>query len=255
MDAKIGDWVVTPRTGKAVEIQALWYNALCNMADLADRFGDISRAEKFAGMAARAQTSFAAKFWNHSANCLYDVVSADGVDESIRPNQIFAASLYHQILSAQQARAMVETVQRELLTPLGLRTLPQRDSRYVPRYVGGPGARDAAYHQGTVWPWLMGPFLEAYLKVNEWSVAARQQASQWLLPFADHLAEAGLGQVSEICDAEPPHAPRGCFAQAWSVGEILRVARMLEDAATEASPRPDRKSKATNSEEPIVVSI
>lgn len=229
MDAKLGDWVVTPRQGKAVEIQALWYNALRVMEDLARRFNDSSRETRFTEMANRARESFSAKFWNTDSNCLFDVVDDGGTDASFRPNQIFAVSLPHSMLGQEQSRAVVQAVARELLTPLGLRTLPRNDPRYVPHYIGGPHERDASYHQGTVWPWLVGPFITAYLKIEGFSETSRQQARQWLRPFAGHLRDAGLGQISEICDAEPNHAPRGCFAQAWSVAEILR-ATLLVDA-------------------------
>jgi predicted glycogen debranching enzyme len=242
MDAKVGDWVVTPRQGKAVEIQALWYNALRVMEDLAMRFGNAEQAQRFAAFAGRAKQSFAAQFWNPSAQCLYDVLQDDGnPDASLRPNQIFAVSLPHTMLEAVQEKLIVEAVERELLTPVGLRTLPRNDSRYVPHYQGGVYERDSAYHQGTVWPWLMGPFITAYLKVKGGNDTDRRQCAEWLKPFLAHLSEAGLGQVSEIFDAEPPHAPRGCFAQAWSVAELLRVAMLVQ------GPRGDSDSTSKKS--------
>jgi predicted glycogen debranching enzyme len=224
MDAKVGDHVVTPRVGKPVEIQALWYNALRIMEDLARRFADPSSEALFAGLAAEAQESFNARFWNPTAGCLYDVVENGHADGSLRPNQIFAVSLPYGMLSAEKARSVVQTVQSELLTPMGLRTLSRHDPRYRARYEGGVTERDTAYHLGTVWPWLMGPFITAYLKVNERSEAARQQAESWLGGFAEHVTVAGLGHICEIADAEYPFTPRGCIAQAWSVGEILRAA-------------------------------
>jgi len=230
MDAKVGDWVVTPREGKAVEIQALWYNALRVMEGLAARFGDSAGERRFSELAEHARTSFNDQFWNPLAECLYDVVQNGLRDNSIRPNQILAVSLPHSMLEPERARLVVEAVRKELLTPFGLRTLAPGDARYVPRYEGGVQSRDAAYHQGTVWPWLMGPFLTAYLKVNDFSLAACQQAKEWLSSFLSHLSEAGLRQVSEIFDAEPPHTPRGCFAQAWSVAELLRAAALIEQS-------------------------
>ncbi|MBM3737768.1 MAG: glycogen debranching protein [Acidobacteria bacterium] len=228
MDAKIGDWVVTPRTGKPVEIQALWYNALRIMQDLAGLAGDSSAAVFFEHLAARAHDSFARKFWNEGGNYLYDNIDADGQgDASIRPNQILAVSLPHAILDGGGAAAVVRVVEQRLLTPLGLRSLAPGDPQYRGRYEGGVFERDSAYHQGTVWPWLMGPFLTAYLKVHGGSDAARAQCRKWLEPFEAHLHEAGLGHISEIADADPPHTPRGCVAQAWSVAEILRVVKLL----------------------------
>ena len=166
MDAKFGDWVVTPRRGKPVEIQALWYNALCIMADLASRFGDEAGQKRYRNMATVASYSFNCLFWNENTGCLYDVINGASPDPSIRPNQIFAVSLTHSMLSSERATRVVEKVQEHLLTPYGLRTLAPTDPQYRGRYTGGPRERDGAYHQGTVWPWLMGPFLTAYIKVN-----------------------------------------------------------------------------------------
>jgi predicted glycogen debranching enzyme len=224
MDAKIGDWVVTPRTGKPVEIQALWYNALCIMTDLADKFGDTAAEKTYRDMAQLAKQNFASQFWHDGEKSLYDCVNGDERDGAIRPNQIFAVSLPHRMLSPEQEKQVVEVVQRELLTPVGLRSLSPRDSRYRPRYEGGVYERDSAYHQGTVWPWLMGPFITAYIKVNNSSEAAKRQGAEWLNGFAAHMADAGLGQISEITDADAPYQPRGCVAQAWSVAELLRAA-------------------------------
>jgi len=227
MDAKVGDWVVTPRRGQPVEIQALWYNALCIMEELALRFGDDASGRMYRGMAAFASETFNRLFWNENSRCLYDVVSGKTVDPSIRPNQIFAVSLAHSMLSAERASAVVETVRQQLLTPYGLRSLVASDPQYRGRYTGSPFERDGAYHQGTVWPWLMGPFITAYIAVNDGSDAARRQASKWLAPLCDHLADGGLGQISEIFDGDAPQQPRGCIAQAWSVAEMLRA--LVED--------------------------
>jgi predicted glycogen debranching enzyme len=224
MDAKVGDWVVTPRTGKPVEIQALWYNALRILCDFAHEFGDSGPETLFRDLAARAQQSFVAKFWNAGAGCLYDVINGEDRDASTRPNQIFAVSLHHAMLAPEQERQIVDCAQRELLTPLGLRSLSPRDPNYRPRYEGGVRERDSAYHQGTVWPWLMGPFISAYVKTHGRGPEAKSQAGTWFRAFDQHLRTAGLGQISEIADAEPPYTPRGCIAQAWSVAELLRAA-------------------------------
>jgi predicted glycogen debranching enzyme len=223
MDAKVGDWVVTPRRGKQVEIQALWYNALCIMEDLAQSFGEKAGERRYRAMATVANSSFNRLFWNEKSGCLYDVTNGGQPDPSIRPNQIFAVSLTHCMLSAERARAVVEKVQEHLLTPYGLRSLAASDPQYRGRYCGGPVERDGAYHQGTVWPWLMGPFITAYVKVNGGSDVCRRQAAAWLEPLRTHLADGGLGQIPEIFDGDAPHPPRGCIAQAWSVGEILRA--------------------------------
>ncbi|HLK19678.1 MAG TPA: amylo-alpha-1,6-glucosidase [Bryobacteraceae bacterium] len=228
MDAKVGDWVVTPRMGKPVEIEALWYNALRVMERLATGFADQSQAAHYAGLAERAQSRFQEIFWNEEAGCLCDVVSDSGPDRSIRPNQIFAVSLPHPILDQHLALRVLEVVEWELLTPYGLRTLSPRDPNYRGRCCGDPHSRDGAYHQGTVWPWLLGGFLTAYVKVHGDSTEARRRAGQFLDPMRAHLWQAGLGQISEIFDGDPPHTPAGCIAQAWSVAEILRT--YVEDA-------------------------
>ncbi len=224
MDAKIGDWVVTPRMGQPVEIQALWYNALRVLGELAAKFGDSGPEIFLRHVADEARTSFAAKFWNPEAGCLFDVIHGEEWDASIRPNQILALSLHHRMLPAAQEAQVLKVVQQELLTPLGLRSLSPRDPNYRPRYEGGVYERDSAYHQGTVWPWLMGPFLSAYVRVHDRSQEAREQAEGWLRAFNEHLQTAGLGHISEIADADAPHTPRGCIAQAWSAAELLRAA-------------------------------
>jgi predicted glycogen debranching enzyme len=223
MDAKVGEWVVTPRSGKPVEIQALWYNALCIMEDLASRLGDEAAQKRYRHMATVARWSFNRIFWNEKLGCLYDVVNGGPPDPCIRPNQIFAASLPYSMLPWERARRVVEKVQEHLLTPFGLRTLAPSDRQYRGRYTGDPAERDGAYHQGTVWPWLLGPFITAYVKLNGRSEKAMRQAKTWLSPLESHLAEAGLGHVSEIFEGDAPHRPCGCIAQAWSAAEILRV--------------------------------
>jgi predicted glycogen debranching enzyme len=206
MDAKVGDWVITPRRGKPVEIQALWYNALCIMEDLASRFGSEAAQKRYRHMAAVAQWSFNRLFWNEKLGCLYDVVNGGPPDPSIRPNQIFAVSLPHGMLRQDRARRVVEKVEEHLLTPFGLRTLAPSDPLYRGHYTGGPKERDGAYHQGTVWPWLLGPFITAYIKVNGESEEARHQAQAWLSPLESHLTDAGLGHISEISKGTRPIA-------------------------------------------------
>jgi predicted glycogen debranching enzyme len=220
MDAKIGDHVITPRTGKAVEIQALWYNALCIMTDLAELFGDDEDRARYTAIADLAKISFNALFWNQGDQCFFDVVENGHRDASVRPNQIFAVSLPHTMVDADRAKQVVDKVEAELLTPVGLRSLSPNDEKYVPIYIGSPFDRDSAYHQGTVWAWLIGPFVDAYRRVYPDREA---RVSDILSGFASHLTEVGVGQISEIFDAEPPHTPRGCPAQAWSVAEVLRV--------------------------------
>ena len=225
MDAKVGDWVVTPRVGKPVEIQALWLAALHAAG---------ARSDRWAPLFARGRDSFARRFWNASASCLYDVVDPDGhagaADASFRPNQILAVGgLPLQLLGGERARAVVDGVESRLWTPLGLRSLAPGEPGYVATYRGGPRERDASYHQGTVWPWLLGPFVEAWVRVRGGTPEARQEArARFLSPLEAHLADAGIGHVSEIADAEAPHEPAGCPFQAWSVAEALRlVAQVL----------------------------
>ncbi|MBI3003179.1 MAG: glycogen debranching protein, partial [candidate division NC10 bacterium] len=230
--------------GKPVEIQALWYNALCVMAHLAEVFGDAAGQDRYRKMAARAQQSFTRTFWNEAAGCLYDVVDGEMRDGAIRPNQILAVSLPHTMLPDEQARRVVAVVERNLLTPYGLRSLAPSDPQYRSRYEGDPRSRDSAYHQGPAWAWLMGPFITAYLKVNGRSPAARERAAALLDGFREHLGDAGLGQVSELFDGDAPHRPRGCIAQAWSVAELLRTA--VEDVLAPTGPGP----KATGARRP-----
>jgi predicted glycogen debranching enzyme len=234
MDAKVGDWVVTPRSGKPVEVQALWVHAL----KIAGK-----RDPRWLALAQRARDALEARFWNQERGMLFDVVD-DGhrvgvVDGACRPNQIFAAGgLPFTLLSPERARLVVDAVERELWTPLGLRSLERGHPAYVARYQGGVWERDGAYHQGTVWPWLIGPFVEAWVKTRGGTPEAKLSARErFLVPLEQHLARAGVGHVSEIADAEAPHAPRGCPFQAWSVGELLRLERAVLALETGASVR------------------
>lgn len=223
MDAKSGERVFTPRNGKPVELQALWYNALRSMADFAEVLGYDDDRVRFDSLANLTRFSFNAVFWNADAGCLYDVVENGRRDASVRPNQLFAIALPHPVLERRHWRSVVDRVRSDLLTPFGLRTLSPADPNYVGRYEGPPASRDAAYHQGTVWAWLMGPFIDAFRRAYAEEKDVESESLGLLAAFEDHLKTACLGQISEIFDGDPPHTPRGCPAQAWSVAEILRV--------------------------------
>ena len=228
MDAKYDGVAFTPRCGKPVEVNALWYNALRLMVRFyAERNNE--NAEHYKPMAEQVGESFRHLFWNEENRYLNDCIGPDGsVDSSLRPNQIFAVSLPFSALTSDQQRCVVSTVAAELLTPMGLRTLSPQDKRYKAVYAGPPRQRDEAYHQGTVWAFLMGPFIEAYLKVNEFSKKSRKTAAEFIQPLLQHLtADACLGSISEIFDGEAPHKPRGCIAQAWSVAELIRAHRLI----------------------------
>ena len=220
MDAKVGDWVVTPKIGKPVEINALWYNALETMTALAPAAG--RSGEPFAKMAAMVKRSFG-KFWNSGSGCCFDVIDAPGIgnDASLRPNQIFAVSLPESPLSPEQQRAVVDVCARRLVTSHGLRSLAQEEPGYQGHYGGAPRERDGAYHQGTVWGWLMGPFVLAHLRVY----GDHKAAASFLEPLGKQITSHGLGTLSEIFDGDAPFTPRGCIAQAWTVGEVLRAWR------------------------------
>ena len=222
MDAKVGDWVVTPRIGKPVEINALWYNALRIVAELARRLRKHKVAREYGAAAERVRGSFEKRFWYQEKGYLYDVVDGpDGDDASLRPNQIFALSLPFPLVSpnGEKARSVVDACGRELYTPHGLRTLAPSDSSYVGVYRGGPRERDGAYHQGTAWPWLLGPFATAHHR----AYGDAELARSFLASMETHLLEAGIGSISEIFDGDPPQDARGCYAQAWSIAEVLRA--------------------------------
>ena len=223
MDAKVGDWVVTPRQGKPVEVNALWYNALCVMRDLADRYGESGLSAEYASLARKTATRFAEAFWNPDAGCLYDCLTDTEPDAAIRPNQIFALSLPHRMLDVARERSILDVVERELLTPYGLRSLSPSDAAYRGTYGGDPYSRDGAYHQGTVWAWLMGPFITSWVRIRGEEADVRTSARRMLRPLLRHVEASGLGHISEIFDGDSPHASRGCFAQAWSTAEVLRA--------------------------------
>ena len=235
MDARVGDRVITPRIGKPVEIQALWLNALSAMSRLEPTWRDAFE---------RGRVAFLERFWNENLGRLADVVDVDHVrgtrDDTFRPNQILAVGgLPVALLDGERARRMVDAVEQQLLTPMGLRSLAPGEPGYAPRYEGNSSARDAVYHQGTVWPWLIGPFVEAWVRVRGNTSSARRDArTRFIDPLRAHLQTAGLGHVSEIADAEAPFAPKGCPFQAWSLGELLRLDRVVL-----AEPRPELRAK------------
>ncbi|MBN2210404.1 MAG: glycogen debranching enzyme family protein [Sedimentisphaerales bacterium] len=226
MDAKCGGIVFTPRYGKPVEINALWINGLNIMAETAH---DDAERQRWAEKAQCAEESFNRLFWNPAEKCLFDCIFPDGrPDGAVRPNQIFAVSLPFSPLSLPRQQDVIAAVRKHLWTPFGLRSLSPRDSRYRGRYEGDQFSRDSAYHQGTVWAWLMGPFIEAFLKVNKFSAEARKEAADMLEGLQQHLFDnACLGSISEVFDGDPPHRPGACIAQAWSVAELLRARRLL----------------------------
>jgi len=224
MDAKVGDWVVTPRIGKPVEVQALWLNALA----IGGR-----RSERWADVLARGSAAFAERFWNPARGCLFDVVDcehhAGATDAALRPNQIFAVGgLPQALVNGERAQQVVDLVEQRLWTPLGLRSLAPGEPGYVGHYQGDVRSRDGSYHQGTVWPWLLGAFVDAWVRVRGGTAAVKREARQrFLTPLLAHLDQAGLGHVSEIADGDLPHTPRGCPFQAWSVGEALRLDQVV----------------------------
>jgi predicted glycogen debranching enzyme len=240
MDAKVDGWAVTPRIGKPVEISALWINALRVLAQLNRRLGEPGAAARLEKRAHHAGRAFRERFWYAAGGYLYDVIDVPGTtepDATLRPNQVLALSLPYPVLDDTLARQALSVCERKLVTTFGLRTLSTGHPSYVGRYRGGPRERDGAYHQGTVWPWLLGPFIRAHLRAFADPIRARS----YLEPMAQHLRDGCVGQVSEIFDGDAPHLARGCFAQAWSVAEILRAwqaTRAHEDALTGKTPAP-----------------
>lgn len=222
MDARVGDWVVTPRTGKPVEIQALWYNALCIYQDLSKGLSQTDTTLQTVRLIQLINENFLKKFWNPELNCLYDCLNEEDIPvNEIRPNQVFAISLPYPLLEAQEACQVIDIVKKHLLTPAGLRSLSDQDPNYQPVYGGDQVKRDGAYHQGTVWAWLIGPYIDALIRYKTDSGIA--ESVRIITNFAAHLEEACLGSVSEIFDGDAPHYPKGCVSQAWSVAELLRV--------------------------------
>ena len=227
MDAKVDGWVVTPRRGKAVEINALWYNALRLLEGWKRAAGDSATADSIAQRAEQAAESFNRRFWYEEGGYLYDVIDGDTpADDACRPNQVFAISLDHPVLAPERWGAVLEVVRTRLLTPVGLRSLAPGHPDYKPRYFGDLRTRDAAYHQGTVWGWLIGPYVDAWLRCHP---ADRSGARAVLHGLIEHLDEFGVGTIAEIFDAEDPYTPRGCIAQAWSVAEVLRCWTITAD--------------------------
>lgn len=228
MDAKYNGIAFTPRYGKAVEVNALWYNSLCQLRQFYTK-RDVELAQYYGSMAGKVKHNFCRLFWNVMEGYLNDCIFPDGsVDATCRPNQIFAVSLPFSPLPAPQQKKVVAVVRKRLLTPFGLRTLDVGDSRYKGTYTGPQHQRDEAYHQGTVWPYLIGPFVESYLKVNDFSKESKDRCAEFIRPLIEHLTADGcLGQISEIFDGDSPHKPKGCIAQAWSVGELIRAYRLI----------------------------
>jgi predicted glycogen debranching enzyme len=235
MDAKVDGWVVTPRRGKAVEINALWYNALCNTAKWTESIRGPGTGGHYAKLAARARESFNRRFWNEKRGFLYDVLDGEQGDSDLcRPNQLFAISLENPVLDRARWEAVVEVARERLLTPVGLRSLAPGEPDYKDRYFGDLRTRDAAYHQGTVWGWLIGPYVDAWLKVHP---DDRAGARELLSGLVNHLNGFGIGSVAEVFDASPPYTARGCIAQAWSVAELLRCWALTADGKADPSLR------------------
>jgi predicted glycogen debranching enzyme len=221
MDARVGDWVVTPRQGKAVEVNVLWYNALKIFAYLSVCFNKRTIASKFERRAFRVRREFNKVFWNREQQCLYDYVDGDFRDDAIRPNQILALSLPFPLLSMERSKSVLRITEKRLLTPFGLRTLAPEHPDYNPRYNGDRFSRDGAYHQGTVWAWLIGPFLDALIKIK--GTTGKKQARAIFKNMERHFRDAGIGTISEIFDGNAPYKPKGCIAQAWSISEVFRA--------------------------------
>jgi len=228
MDARIGNWVVTPRMGKPVEIQALWYNALKIFAEFLKFNGQSGDAHLVTFSAEKVKQSFAEKFWYGKGNYLYDNIDENGRQVAeLRPNQLFAISLPFPLIKGEQAAAVIKVVEEKLYTPVGLRSLSIDDAHYIPVYGGDAYHRDSSYHQGTVWSWLLGPYIDAIMTeqsfIDSGGLKGKEKAMAIINQFSYHMNEGCIGSVSEIFDADPPHHPRGCVAQAWGVAEILRV--------------------------------
>lgn len=222
MDAKVSDWVITPRSGKPVEVQALWYNALLILSNFLKSKGDTVAADKYSLDAQKAKESFASKFWYEKGQYLYDVIEANGeADASLRPNQVFAITLPFPLIEGAKAKSIFNIIEEKLFTPVGLRTLAPTDLRYVEKYEGGVTKRDSAYHQGTAWPWLLGAYIDAIMITK--GTKGKSMAKTIFNEVSNHLEEGCIGTLPEIFDGSSPQLPKGCIAQAWTVGELLRV--------------------------------
>jgi predicted glycogen debranching enzyme len=239
MDAQVGDWVVTPRSGRPVELNALWFNALITAGRLASKLGG-ANAREWEDLAQIVRASFNSRFWNPSTNCCYDVIAEDGLDTSVRPNQIFAISLPHPVLSADRHKAVIAKIVEELLTPKGIRTLGRREAGYRGNYAGNIVSRDGAQHQGSVYPWLVGPLATAYLKTYGRSQETTAKVMQWIEPCLDYMDTTGLGQLCELFDGDSPHAARGAMASALGAAEMLRtyVRDVMGVSTLRTKPRP-----------------
>jgi predicted glycogen debranching enzyme len=252
MDAKIGDWVVTPRAGRPVELNALWYNALCIAAELFDRFGRTAQASDLRQLAARTKESFNGAFWNAERGCCFDVVDDHGTDPSVRPNQLLAMTLPFPVLATERHPTLLEKVHRAMLTPMGLRTLAPDDPCYQGRYAGDVVARDRAHHQGSAFPWLLGHWVTAYLRVLGRGVTTRHEAFKFLQPCIEHVRGAGMGHLCELFDGDGPHRPGGAIASAASIGEVLRAyVEEILDHQPAALPTPAKTPQSLASEKAI----
>jgi predicted glycogen debranching enzyme len=228
MDAKVGDWVVTPRQGKPVEINALWYNAIRIIIEIYKLKGDVEKVEEYEEMGNKIKNSFLEKFLNKQGGYLYDCINGSEKSTDIRPNQLFAISLPFELLDLDTSKSILKIVEQKLLTPFGLRSLSETDKNYIETYGGDQLSRDGAYHQGTVWSWLLGPYITAKIKIE--GEEGRKKIKSFLKAFEGHFLDAGIGSVSEIFDGSFPYKPNGCIAQAWGVAELLRA--YLEDVCT-----------------------
>ncbi|GMQ78926.1 MAG: hypothetical protein BMS9Abin02_1474 [Anaerolineae bacterium] len=240
MDAKIGDWIVTPRVGKPIEVSALWYNALHIMVELSDHLG--KNPSKYVNLAEQTRNGFI-RYWHNESGYCYDLLDGpDGHDHSLRPNQLLAVSLPYSPLTADQQKSIVDICSQRLATSFGLRSLAKEHRDYISAYGGDQEMRDGSYHQGTVWGWLMGPYLSAHLRVYN----DKGFVNSALEPFFHHLAQHGVGSISEIFDGDPPHTPRGCPAQAWSVAEALRVWGQINKGSEKDPPRKNSHDPANH---------
>jgi predicted glycogen debranching enzyme len=241
MDAQVGDWVITSRRGKAVEINALWYNALRTVADLSLRFGNAARADELNATAEKVKQAFNREFWNDEAGCCFDVLNDGEEDASIRPNQIFAISLAHPVLEPSRHRAVIEKLRQELLTPVGVRTLSPANANYQGQYAGPPLARDRAHHQGCAFPWLLGPLVSSYIKLNGRGEQSKRAAQKMLDGVLEYMQEQGIGEICELFDGDTPHRPGGAIASARSIAEVLRayVEDVLELGPAALPPKPN----------------